>query len=111
MKISFLSDRNNKNECHKVNCRIEEVCGMIESCKTVSSILCAASAGALAASLPPTGWFMGAAYATGGEVCAKVGEKICKDIKDCKDVEKCDIVCDSDGNPCHTTSTGAVQCQ
>lgn len=109
--ISFNGNKDAENECHKVNCRIERVCGFIETCKNVVDVACAATEAAALSSVPAAAWALSAAYAAGGVFCVKYSEKKCETINDCKDVEKCDIVCHTDGNPCYTTPGGAVQCQ
>jgi hypothetical protein len=92
--------------CERKNCRWEEVCGYKERCEVVTSVLCGAS---LAALLPSGGWVINAI--SGGAAsyaCYLVGENVCENVKECQNVEKCDVECHNEYQENPGVNTGVT---
>lgn len=92
--------------CERKNCRWEEVCGYKERCEVVTSVLCGAS---LAALLPSGGWVINAI--SGGAAsyaCYLVGENVCENVKECQNVEKCDVECHNEYQESPGVNTGVT---
>lgn len=106
------------NVCRKENCRTEEVCELKEKCELSTRLICDAAIGGVGTLVVPAGAVLiGAAYAVGSDlICGEISETICKDVKDCQNIEKCDEICDQeyvDVHPgeCVTASNGQMVCQ
>jgi hypothetical protein len=103
--------------CEQKNCRYEKVCGWKERCELVTELICGGVSGGVGAVVG--GGVVGgiAGGVAGAAACHYVTKKVCQDVEECSNVEKCDTVChwEEVGNiqpgQCVTNSNGQTVCQ
>lgn len=76
--------------CEDVNCRTETVCGFKERCELVTSVACGVVV-TVGGDIISVNLVVGTVV--GGVPCYYVTKKVCKNVDDCEDVEKCAIQC------------------